>query len=154
MTSLTELRERAERATGGSRELDARIWHALHPTQQVTLDHGKATGPGRHRPARHGPLSQFPIDGWEDWKSVALHIGATEITASIDAALALVEAKLPGYCVLMAFNSTKARARADIHSEPLGSVGTWTDGGNGATLALAILSALLRALEAKEQSGG
>jgi hypothetical protein len=148
VSALSELRERVEKAGGPSRELDARIWHALNPDQDIVLDQGKAFGPGPKRAALRGPLRSFPIDGWEDWDSVAIHIGAPLLTASIDAALTLVDRKLPGW---------GWEVRTSNHR--LGFTSLLFDTkrqqfGDGRSAPLAILSALLRALESQEKDGG
>lgn len=84
---LDDLIARLEAATEGSRELDVRIHAALHPNQRVMFDSGSI------RPAReatYGPLSNFGLDGWEDWEALARLFDAPQVTTSLDAALTLV----------------------------------------------------------------
>lgn len=92
MTTLSDLRERLEGASGPSRELDARLWAALYPNQPVMLFGGDV----RNGDAPiWGVLANFPPDGWTDYETIANSFSAPDLTASIDAALALVSQKLP-----------------------------------------------------------
>jgi hypothetical protein len=99
---LDGLLERVKAATGPDRAIDCLIWQMAYPDNTVMFDAGKAFGPGEKRGATYGKLADFPVDGgWEDWEGLARHIGAEPVTASIEAALALVERVLPGSCVLV-----------------------------------------------------
>ena len=95
---LTALLERVEAAEEGSRELDARIWQVMSPDQKVLFDGGDVR---TRRPAEYGRLADFPLEGFGDWDGIAGHIGAPNLTASIDAALALVERVLPGLGIVV-----------------------------------------------------
>lgn len=130
MSSLTELREKVERAVGPDRELDLSIYALLDPAEPSLALH---------------KLNRLPA-----------------ITASIDAALALVETKLPGWSHHIHLHPDEAHV--DLYK--LGDLVTQNDqlyrpvvmgpfdAGPLPTLPLAILSALLRALESQEQAGG
>jgi hypothetical protein len=74
-TDLTELIERVERCSSPDRYLDGAIWKALHP--QLADTNARDTA------------------GWLVGGDHAQATRAPEITASLDAALALVEEKLP-----------------------------------------------------------
>lgn len=90
---MTDLIATLEGMTWPSREVDARIHYALFPNTEVLLDPGDMC---TKRPARRGPLSEMPIDGWADYDAICHHIGADRYTASLDAITALVERVLPG----------------------------------------------------------
>lgn len=145
MNDLDSLKHRVDAATGPSRELDYRIQYALFPDQQVLLNPGDVRS---RREAVRGPLSEMPVDGWEDWEGVALHAGADVYTASLDAALALMEKMLPG-CDFDLSRVT-AYAAGVIEGGPNLSCEINYDNRQwGNTLPLAILSALFAALIAK-----
>lgn len=130
MSSLTELREKVERASGPDRELDLSIYALLDPAEPSLALH---------------KLNRLPA-----------------ITASIDAALALVEQKLPGWVwQLSKIDGVPSRAPLPdceasvwIPSVRTQKLRVERANGQGATPPLAILSALLRALESQEQAGG
>jgi hypothetical protein len=156
MTTLSELRERVEKVSGPSRALDFEICLFTGIVKQVDTDtqrhysrlicpvteqHRFTEDQNKHvwflsqAKAGNPPGSDWCREAWP-------------LTASVDAALSLVERKLPGWCVLLVHNSTKAAAMADIHQAPIGTPGRWLGHGKGATLPLATLSALLKSLEA------
>ena len=119
MTDLNELLERVKKATGPDKELDADILKAL----------------GFHAWAGRMSYPKPPI--WVDF-------GGSDITASVDASLALVERRLP---------NTMKRVCDDDNGDPRAELVTETMGyarEHGATWPLAILAALLSALIAQE----
>lgn len=128
-----DIRRRLAEATGPDKDIDVAIARALFEV-----------------------VDRSNITGWREDYFILLpetiagpyEKRVPEWTASLDAAVALVEEKLPGWCILMAYNSKTKRGRADIHSEPLGTPGIWTKGGGGTTLPLAVVTALFAALEA------
>lgn len=145
MTDLSSLITALEKAEGPSRELDARIHHFLNPEQRILLD------PGSVRPRRdavYGPLSAMPMDNWTDWEGVCRHIAAPPVTASLDAATALVERLLPGCAIT---TSTIDKPAAGIWRKS--ADGPWhmlnvETTQHAATLPIAICLAALKAREA------
>lgn len=77
---------RLEKAETG-REIEVRIYVALHPDQRTLFDAGDLR---TRRPATYGRLADFGLDGWTDWEALAMTFGAPQYTASLDAALTLV----------------------------------------------------------------
>jgi len=149
---INELLTRVEGLTGPDEQTDCLLWQMAYPDQRVMFDAGKAFGPGKKRPAKYGRLADFPLDGWDDWHGVRLMLGATPLTASIDAALALVERKLPGWSVEIYIDSgTNGRAAVKLSSPGTYSKDYW--GWAAPTAPLAIIAALLRALLAKGEGG-
>lgn len=142
--TLQELLERVEKADGPDRELDARIWKALNPDQQVLFDGGDVR---TRRPAEYGRLADLPLDGFGDWEGIAGHIGAPCMTASVDAALALVETKLPGWSVVC--GPKMAVLSPCGLTDGLTAIAN-TSHGKAATRAPSIVAALLRALAERE----
>lgn len=150
---LQSLLDQVESAEGASRELDARIHHALFPDQTVMFSAGSLR-PKEH--ASFGDLRDFPIDGWDDYDAVARLFDADQYTSSVDAALALFERVLPGW-----FDVTgKLRNGAFIAtvSEPV-DPGDCHDAetaqsSEAPTRALALISAILKALIAQEKNDG
>lgn len=92
---LQVLLAKVEAATGPDREIDCLIWKIAEPERTIMFDAGKAFGRGPKHSATYGKLSDFPLKNWDDWEAVARHIEAPTLTASIDAALALLERMLP-----------------------------------------------------------
>ncbi len=130
---MTSLLQRVEQATGPDRELDAAIIAWLNNAEV----------------RRYPPADDFgPRDRWQFWSLDGAHFLGSEakfpvppLTASVDAALALVERVKPGSEVLMGLRQTAA-------TQPWARVGPWwASDAIGATLPLAILAALLRSLE-------
>lgn len=120
---LAEMLERVEKATGPDRELDGRIWCEIRGYPFIVWD---GAGVAYKNPdLRHEDADRIP-----------------KVTASADAALALVEREFPG-----AFWSL---TNIDPDSGFDATVGPHH--GDGASPALAILAALLSALIAKEAS--
>jgi hypothetical protein len=131
---LTGLIERVEKATGPDRYLDGAIWKALHP--QLADTNARDTA------------------GWLVGGDHAQATRAPEITASLDAALALVEEKLPG----VYWHVARGKTRPD---EPLFGAELVTTKGNQIaavehdhSAALALILALLRALQSQSDREG
>jgi hypothetical protein len=137
---------RLEKATGPDRELDARIHVAMFPDQEIMTDGGSVGGPGGIRPAAYSTIGlQWPDgDGLEiDPRGLADLIQAPAYTASLDAALARVGEKLPGWIVRLDIYNSRTSAGVESHdTEPM----SFSEG-EGPTSPLAVLLALFRALE-------
>lgn len=140
MSAISELIERVEKATTGSRELDAEIARALG-----LIPEGPGwteSSPGIwHKNLRWGRVNA-EFDGVYSPPS---------FTTSIDAALALVEAKLPGWSYGVAMRGDKLRREGCDDERAY----AWLKNGEQAeadapTLALALCLALLSALEKKK----
>jgi hypothetical protein len=159
VTSLTELREKAERATGPDREIDAAMWAIASGWTLTYLANNiiVADKPGEVQ----------RVIGWIDPGQVSRNASIhrddiPRVSASIDAALALVERNLPGWVwQLSKIDGVPSRAplpdceaRVWIPSIRTRNLRVESANGQGATPPLAILSALLRALESQEQDGG
>lgn len=144
MDSMEDLLAKVAAAEGPDREIDARIWQAMNPDQQVLFYGGDVR---TRRPAEYGRLADFPLEGFDDWEGIAGHVGAPSLTSSVDAALALVERVLPGVRLRMGYE-------ADADPDE-GDDGPWfarIDGPrfySAPTLPLAMLRALLSALITK-----
>lgn len=130
MTKYADIIERLEKAEDFDRDLDRDIGLALMGWRYEEVEgFGQMIyipDENAYYPDHPGSLTQ-------------------SITASVDAAIALVEKTLPDAAILLGYGQdelTKPWARISV---PFGS-------SDGATLPLAILRALFRALEAKEQS--
>lgn len=121
MTSLPELLKRVEAASGPDRELDAAV--------EVALDQQTADGRAR---ARY-------YSGYRDDEL------PPPLTASIDAALALVEMVLPGwFWNIGQFPNIRAQLAQPTVTEFGNAIGHRADETAG-TIPLAILAALLKA---------
>ena len=127
--TLTELLARVEAAVGPDRELDLAIG----------IEFGEAdhSGPAYHRP-------------FKDW--------ARHYTASIDAALALVEKMLPGWNIKLEIfpkgtNLAQATIKRYVNHE-LEYYLSWSEDFVARPPAIAILAALLRALSSREKGDG
>lgn len=141
--NLSTLRSKLEAATGGDREIDARLHVALFPDEKGMVFPGSPSG---LKGSSHDKLSAMDWAAWEalsaargsDLGMVANHHLWPAYTSSLDASLALVGRVLPG---------------ADWSLDPVLAVITLPDlsehRATGATPALALLAALLSALEAQ-----
>ncbi|WP_370372933.1 hypothetical protein [Henriciella pelagia] len=147
--SLAQLIERLEAAEGGSRELDAAVFKALDPhgfslatrQEMVLMPKGATIGDAVRRVRAPAPYTQ-----------------------SLDAALALVEEKLPGAAIEMSIwqkskDDLSATCWARLMLTHTGEDGKlWhhhSDGRSEAeasTLPLALIIALLKSIQHKEQS--
>jgi len=117
---LTALIERVEKATGPSFELDVRIgcWRINFPVP---------TGEHVH------------------WGMLCQSVGAQPVTSSLDAALALVEEKLPGWTWTRAIDGQIALWRPAVASPEARQPKL-------ATEALTLIGALLRALQSQQKN--
>lgn len=116
---LSELIERVEKCSGPDRELDRMIF--------ALLSRGWS----------------FPLRGagLEEWRAAIEYGINTHYTSSLDAALALVEEKFPGCEISISRDATSPEWMADICD---GRQAICSE--NGPNPAVAVLSALLRAL--------
>lgn len=162
MTTLPELQARVRAATGADRELDARLAQ-LDGLNMTFCDfdtgcyHGDCESPGCGEPlGLHDERRSYPSDWREDER-------LPRYTASIDAALALVERLLPGWT--RHITEWPPGMWLDDEEKPIER--PWWDiefwepnvlydenneapSGDGPTLALALLDALLGAMIARE----
>ena len=150
MSKYAELLERLEKAEGPDRELDAEIDATLRvgkPNHQAWVKENFPTW--RARPDGLCECVHQDGSGGVNWQS-------DPFTASVDAALALVEQKLPG-----------ADWYRSIPNEPGDSIEIsvwwrpqpkedwlWGEAQDNGDTAIAILIALLRALDTQEQDNG
>ena len=145
MSDLRELLKRVEAATGADRELDVRILAALLSDEQLTVK----------RSPFNGAWCAYRADG-KLWETPSPFRQNGEITASIDAALVLVERVLPGWSWHIDSEFHGFPAYACLSSkESNGAEEPWlleyeTHDAKGKTPPLAILAALLRAKIAQE----
>jgi hypothetical protein len=145
--TLRELRERVEAATGADRDLDFEIDVALAPPSQAGHWQGQ-----RVRIYEGIPHAEYDRDSPHHRpKGSKDEIPSPPYTSSVDAAIALVEAKGFGGHSHTVIDTTGA-ATAEVW--PWSKERPSITRGNGATPALALLAALLRALEQKEQDNG
>jgi hypothetical protein len=135
---MTDILKRLKAATGPSRELDARIHQALFPDQQIMINGGSV----RHKmPAQYSTIATISIDTWQgDFEGLASMFFTERYTASIDAALALVDRMLPGHDYILGHTNEGLTIHAQLGPNEMCF---------GETLPLAILTALFTALEAK-----
>lgn len=155
--SLAELKERVSKATGPDREIDAMMCVALHVTDDPNWI-PPATNVWQYD--RFGGVGVYPPEGkrlgqpgYTDDQLVG-SFRAPAYTASLDAAVALVEKMLPGWSYGFAMRGDKLRREGCDDERAY----AWLKNGDQAdadapTLPLAILSALLEALaETTDQS--
>lgn len=154
MTNLPALLARVEKANGPDRELDARLWAEFDDRNIKEVAIVGITSIGRELIAksRRKPHDECVIGGW--WGDGSFYTINGDImpkfTATIDAALGLVELCLPGWGIEI------TAGMGDGISVTVGHVGPnklydqpegW---GDGPTIPIAVLRALLAALIAKE----
>ena len=141
---LSSLLGRVERATRADLELDAMICAHFRLLSKEAETERWAINWDGPVVARGGRIYLAHDDG-----ATGLHCAARPVTASLDAALGLVERLLPGVFWNVGTCSTRGRQpySADI------AIGAGVEE-PGATPALALLAALLRALLAEAQSHG
>jgi hypothetical protein len=139
---LTELLERVEAASGADRELDVLIWAQLAEDRDVRWDGNTLLGRARKPP--HDECVLGTIDPGRVARNFQVGYSRPPYpspTASLDAALALVDRVLPGWC----------KSAVDLRPEPCEGY-VWERGhvgniqGKAPTPALAVLVAMLRAL--------
>lgn len=98
MADLKDLIARCERATGGDRELDVRLYAELLDDRDIIERETWITGRSRQPP--HDECALGRIDPGKVQRNFTAAFHAPEIpayTSSIDAALALCERVLPGW---------------------------------------------------------
>lgn len=157
--TLAELKARVDEAEEGSRELDALIWAAMEGLK-VTYE-----GPdeGHSEVWAEGLANTYHLgyrDDGQHTKHFTPVLQVDPVSTSVDAALALIEAKLPGYMVinLCEWEHEVQRARGPWMAQlkPRGTQGDLRflafSCTHARTPALALCSALLAALIAKEQA--
>jgi len=156
MTDLAELLERVRKATGPDRELDGEIAATLRVGNKLPDWAQNWTGEWR-------PTIQGFVVLMQDDEQPGPNFSSPKFTASIDAALALVERVLPGWKVSLfighmtaAKNGDGARAELIAPGKPKkisASEWRWPKVAacyHAQTPALAIVTALLSALIARE----
>lgn len=143
---------RLERATGADRELDAVAHIAMFPDQPIMTYGGSVGGPEGIRPAAYSTIGVVWPGGRGiefDPIGLAVLIQAPRYTASLDAALALVGEKLPGAGYELFTQIAGKSYRAAVFNT--GNVGADAE---APTMPLAVLIALLKALDAGKTGGG
>lgn len=147
-TTLTQLADRLEKATGADRELNALILCALAAPEGSFVVQSPINGEwciydGKDRHGRHRLWEAG--QGW--WRS-----GGWPLTASIDTALALAERMLPGaYWRLAIDHDAKATRRAGCLLSQNGR--QVISEAYSPTPPLAILRALIAALQQQAEAG-
>ena len=146
MRDLADLIARVETASGPDRELDCRIEAALVHAAQFLI-----VGPPTYATPRYFANPDLELD----WIGYDLLETADNYTASIDAALALMERCLPGLVLVMRrlANGLWQVDEAWIYNGPHDATDFDVDS-SPRPGALAILLALLRALQSQEPSDG
>ena len=133
MSNLQELLERVEKAEGGDRAIDTAL-------ELLLLSATTKEFPGAD--PRSGLV--LILDAKERWVTC----DADEYTASIDAAVALVERMLPGWKVAIHIDTGGGAADAYVWNPESADP---QHQAFGETPALALIAALLRAMIAKEK---
>lgn len=141
MTDLKGLLERVEKAEGPDREIDAEIWLALVPgttRKQWSYIH-KASG------------KECFVDETRDATHALINVPS--YTASIDAAVALVEKLLPGWRLMVTTPGGAYLMSSDFEpaEEEWGEPKGFTCAADAKSPALALIAALLRALIAQQE---
>lgn len=143
-SDLQALLSRLEAAQGADRELDAALWLVFTP--------------GATRRTLHVPHWKKPYEIDETRDATGRLIVVPAVTASIDAALALVERVLPGWDWSVHSHPKRQGephfqdAWAGVRAPPKGPVSGVLHEANGYTPALALLIALVQAKIAMEQA--
>ena len=88
------LQERLRALTAPCREVDARFYISRNPEQPFMVHPGSVR---YKKPAEYEPLGQVDFTGFNatGWETIADTVGAPHYTASLDAAVELVERELP-----------------------------------------------------------
>lgn len=136
-----DLRKRVEEATGADRKLDGLLFKAMQPDEFARLCSFK----GR----RYAGHVHTPAEKREHEARMGASL-APAYTASLDAVLALVGERLPGWGIELFIGFDSGPCVAGLHGPNPAREFT----GRGKTPALALLSALLDALSALEVSHG
>lgn len=129
MTDLSELIRRVEAATGPDREIDVAIWQAATGEPPHYEDH-----------LGEGPFVQYGDSVW--W------VELPALTTSLDAALSLVERRLPGRNWLI--GRGRLRATEPLYgAQIMDGQAVIGEGESEHTPALALCRAMLKALDAE-----
>lgn len=159
MVDLAELERRLEAATGPDRELDESIAMALGLAEAFFSKHRywcvsyqgehwiSGTYPNFHPDTGKKNVVPAEPHGW-GWD-----VSLPEYTASLDAALALVEEKLPGWEWRVMWNGCQGNL-AELTDNETAESSMENFSGLGATPALGLLLALIRALRESEAADG
>lgn len=142
MMEASELIERLEKATGPDREIDALLW-AHFDNRVVRIAYGEVIARKRDSldDVRLGFVDPTPLrSNFYGWDGEAY-------TASIDAALALVERVLPGWGYFLRHDSDSGYVAALVYPDAFRVTPGAT---NGANMATALCLALLRASPTEE----
>lgn len=134
---LASLLARVEAATGPDRETDAAIW--LHFTPGATRWSTRV----RHAKTGH----EWDVDETRD--ATGYLVTVPDYTASLDAALALVERTLPSWMVSLLLSREHGRHFASVRNGSIINPDKIEGTGEATTPALALLAALLKALQAQ-----
>lgn len=121
---MTDLEKRLEEATGPDRELDARIYHFF---------------------------GYIEIADPKDWLGMTPHgepVSISPLTASLDAALALVEERLPGWTMICDASAPEAGIDWELFEPKFGGERIK---GTAPTHPLALLLALVKAEKQKQE---
>lgn len=132
MSDVMELLERVKAATGPDKVLDTAIWEwtGVELSDAVQIEGART----RVRETVEGLTT------------TRFYATAPTYTASVDAALALVERKLPGWEWTVSTDRSKTRFWSDMHRVVAKGELETVWGGRAPTAPLAILAALLSAL--------
>jgi hypothetical protein len=145
MSKYADIIKALEEATGPSRELDGMIWAALNPKAKV-----KEVFPAYGYERKTRIMFTLPPKRTElVTKNVGEFLDAFDWTASLDASIALAERMLPteGFTVTRYGYPDKDKPRVVFSAEMDEDIKVVKREG---TLAIALLIAMFRALEAQE----
>lgn len=142
-STLQDLLARVEAATGPGRELDMRIAYGLRLVDPEAIWNGRSF---------YEAVDQFP----DDVRGITNCWPLGIYTASLDAAVALVERELPEGCLWKVGRAGAAEIYGPGHRLPGGESTGYHDeamfAGDADTPALALLAALLKALIAQQDT--
>lgn len=146
ITRLRSLLERCEKAEGPSMEMDGRLAVLFGVVSEKRRPGGYyAFFAEPRRPGDSSFLGGYWDEEGRAYKSLGQCITCPQYTASLDAAVALIEKALPGWV----YTADSSLNEVQLFSP------AWPDGpssdGHGATMTLAYLSALLKALIVREE---
>ena len=137
-----DLLQRIEAANGPDRVLDGDVWHALTAKPGDVWVNDFADG----------------VYHLQDPRDTIAYEAPPDLTASIDAAIALVERLLPGWAWFVDWigmpDQPACHAEIWLPAQRSQHLGRERERGEASTPALAILAATLRALIAKEAEHG
>ncbi|SFS42809.1 hypothetical protein [Brevundimonas viscosa] len=145
---MRELIERLEKAEAGSRELDGLLarrfgWHRVEPR------HARNRAGGWIAPEDFMGLNSDGSPRLDSLHGTDIHRDPPRLSQSLDAALALAERVLPGWCC--ATGGKLARGHRDAFARVDTPDGCDFEEAYASTPALALCIAILRALRTTEQ---